>query len=266
MPQPSAPSAESESVSQASTKRPRRRWLRASLVLLGLLAVATWFAPEIVSQTSLRQGVVDWVTAEMPMRIELGQTSLGWLKPVVTRELQIADVDGHSLLAVKEFRSEATLWQLATQRGSLGTFTLVEPVGHVVLRSDGSNVEDLVAALSSGESGAAAPEFQVEIVNARIDFEHPESKRQSTLDNLDLKFTYGAKGLDLIVAELPSKSVESARSQTGRLAAYFGEPVKDAAGKNESPAKSATARQLLVRAKDFRLDWLNPVLARWQPR
>lgn len=241
--------------------RSRRRWRWMALLLVGSLAAGAWFAPEIVSQTSLRQSVANWVTRGLPLRVELGPTSLSWMKPVLLRELRVLDSNGQSLLAVKELRSEKTLWQLATQRSTLGAFTLIEPIGHVVLRADGSNVEDVVTALMSGPSTEPAPAIRIEIVNARVEFEHPASKRKSAIESVDLKVTSGANGVELFVAEIPSKSA-TAVVGNGQFAAYFGKPVAD----SEALSKPDDSQQLMVRAKDWQLDWLNPVLTRWQPR
>ncbi len=244
-------------------RRRRRRWI--GLFLLGSLVGGAWFAPEIVSQTSLRNTVANWATRDLPLRVELGPASLGWMKPVVLRELRICDSNGQALLEVKELRSERTLWQLATQRGVFGTFTLIEPTGHVVLRADGSNVEDVLAVLLSGPTTEPAPDFRVEIVNARVEFEHPALQRKSTIESLDLKVSSGAKGIELVVAEMPSKSA-AVTVEAGRFAAYFGKPVDHPDGTDEATSNADGAQQLLVRAKDWRLDWLNPILARWQPK
>ncbi len=245
----------------AQTVRPRRRrWRWVALLFLATLAGGAWFAPEIVSQTSLRHSVASWATSGLPLRVELGPASLGWMKPILLRDLRVLDADGQSLLAVKELRSERTLWQLATQRTELGTFTLIEPAGHVVLRAGGSNIEDVVTALLSGPTTEPSPEFRLEIVNARVEFEHPAAKRKSAMESVDLKVTSGSKGIELLTAEMPSKSATS-ETDAGRFAAYFGKPV----GESESAAPSSDAQQLLIRAKGWRLDGLNTVLARWQP-
>ena len=247
---------------QTETPRPRRRrWRWVALLLLGTLTGGAWFAPEIVSQTSLRHSVASWATRGWPLRVELGPASLGWMKPVLLRDLRVLDADGQPLLAVKELRSEKTLWQLATQRSQLGTFTLVEPAGHVVLRGDGSNVEEVLSALLSGSSTGPSPEFRLEIVNARVEFEHPAAKRKSAIESVDVKVASGSNGLELITAEMPSKSAASA-TDNGRFAAYFGKPVAD----SETAAKPDDSQQLMVRAKDWQLEWLNPIVARWQPK
>ncbi len=243
---------------------PRRRWRWIGLFLIGLIAGGAWFAPEIVSQTSLRHSVASWATRDLPLRVELGPTSLGWMKPVVLRELRVTDANGQALLEVKELRSERKLWQLATQHADLGRFTLHDPAGHVVLRADGSNVEDVLAVLLSGSTTEPAPAFRVEIVNARVEFEHPASKRKSAIESLDLKVSSGVTGIELVVAEMPSKTA-AVSAEAGRFAAYFGKPINPSEGADDSVANTEGTRQLLLRAKDWRLDWLNPILARWHP-
>lgn len=254
----------SDSSDSSITPR-RRRWRWVGLFFLGSLAAGIWFAPEIVSQTSLRQSVVNWATKDLGLRIVLGPNSLSWTKPVVLRELQVRDTEGNALLEVKELRSERTLWQLVTQQTVLGTFTLIEPTGHVVLRADGSNVEDVLATLLSGPTSEPAPDIRVEIVNARVEFEHPASHQKSAIESLDMKLSTGAKGLQLFVAEMPSKSAEKA-TDSGRLAAYFGRPVGNSEKSDAASTNSDGDRQLLVRAQDWRMDWLSPILARWQPQ
>ncbi len=248
--------------SQPSTPRRRRRWI--GLFLLGSIVGGAWFAPEIVSQTSLRHSVANWATRDLPLRVELGPTSLGWMKPVVLRDLRVSDADGQTLLEVKEIRSERTLWQLATQRSVLGTFTLIEPAGHVVLRADGSNVEDVTAVLLSGSATEPAPQFRVEIVNARVEFEYPASQRKSAIESFDLKVSSGAKGVELVVAEMPSKSA-TVTADVGRIAVYFGKPVDQSEAGDEALSNADGTSQLLVRAKDWRLDWLSTILTRWHP-
>lgn len=262
----------------------RRRWRWVVVLFLGLLLGGAWFAPEIVSQTSLRHSVAAWATQGLPLKVELGATSLGWLRPVALRDLRVLDTDGQPLLEVKELRSEKSLWQLATQLSQLGTFTLVEPTGHVLMRADGSNVEDVVTALLSGPATEPSPEIRLDIVNARVEFEHPAAKRKSTLASVDVKVSSGPNGIESLIAEMPSKSAPPSAG-SGRFAAYYGKPVAEpnaattstnagavnhqAADQEAERADSKTASndtvQLLVRAKNWPVDWLNTALARWEP-
>jgi len=123
------------SASSQATRPRRHRWRWIAVLLLGTLAGGVWFAPAIVSQTSLRHSIASWVTRGWPIRVEPGPTSLGWMKPVTLRDLRVHDADGQPLLTIKELRSEKTLWQLATQPTQFGTFTLVDPIANVVLRA-----------------------------------------------------------------------------------------------------------------------------------
>lgn len=262
------------SASSQATRPRRHRWRWIAVLLLGTLAGGVWFAPAIVSQTSLRHSIASWVTRGWPIRVEPGPTSLGWMKPVTLRDLRVHDADGQPLLTIKELRSEKTLWQLATQPTQFGTFTLVDPIANVVLRADGSNVEDVVAAFLSGPTTEPSPQFRLEIVNARAEVEHLVTKRKSAIESVDLKVACDANGINLLTAEIPSKSATTS-SEAGRVAIYFGKPVTESNPNANGVAARADgvavkpdndSRQLLVRAKDWRFDGLSTLLARWQPK
>ncbi len=282
-----------ESRSESSTevaRRPRRllRWfLRLSLFGLLVLAAGVWFAPQIVSHSSLRPKVIAWALDGQPVKVDFDASDWGWFKPVTAHDVSVLDAQGKPLVKAKEFHSQATLWELIRGWPKLGTFQIVEPVGNVVLRANGSNIEDLIATFPASSSDGPALEFLIEFVNSRIEFEHPAANRKSTLDGIDGKIEFGPSGLTRALAEMPSKS-GGGKDDAGQLALYFGELLNDnsnTGGSNssesdqpmdgvdllESPSNiqqiSATVggRQLKLRVKEWRLDWLNPILARWHP-
>ncbi len=271
-------------------RRPRRmlRWfLRLSLFGALVLAAGVWFAPQIVSHSSLRPKIIAWALDGHPVKVDFDAWDLGWFKSVTANDVSVMDAEGKPLVKAKEIHSQATLWELIRDWPKLGTFQIAEPVGNVVLRADGSNIEDLIAAFLESSSDVPAPEFLLEFVNARIEFEHPAANRKSTLDGIDGRIEFGPSGLKRALAEMPSKS-GNGKYAAGQFALYFGNPLDDTSdtgGSNsnesdrpadgvellESPSNiqqiSATVggRQLRLRAKEWRLDWLNPILARWHP-
>ena len=98
------------------------------VMLLGSLVGVTWFGPNIVAATALKQRVPKLLFPSFPGTVELGETSLGWLSPVVIRDLKATDDQGQPLLEVREFSTSETLWTLATRASDLGRLKLVEPV------------------------------------------------------------------------------------------------------------------------------------------
>lgn len=257
-----------------------------------MISAGGWFAPEVIARTALRHWAANWLLSGLPLRGEVGSASLSWLKPVMARDVRVWDEHGQEVLAMSELRTDRTLWQLVTDRSSLGAITLSDATANVRLRDDGSNVEDLIAVWNRLPSSEPVPSLRVELWNARIEFDHADAKRTSSLESFDVTFASSAAGLELFAMETPSKAAPDRVADAGRFAVYFGKPVAvddnahrplrdaevtslqlhansvgahaDAVAVKQPTARSDSARQLLLRAKDWRLDWLAPVASRWQ--
>lgn len=267
-------------LAKSPTQRSRWRRLFGRLMLLSLLTLlaCVWFAPKLLTQPNVKSRALAWALDGQPIRIDFGSAALDWLQPVVLNDVTVKSVDDRPLLSVREIRSERTLWQLVSQRDSLGKFIVTEPILQVILRDGGSNIEDLLAAIPASSSSDASPEMTLELVKSQIDFEHSAAKRKSRLSNLDCKLVVTQKGLSRLVAEMPSKG-DDAKNSTERFALLFGEQ-SDSEGTNSQPSPQITAtpiqqtaatsttavgQKFLFRAKDWQLDWLNPIVARWHP-
>src|SRR5678815_5372769 len=125
-------------------RRPSRLgWLiwRGGL-LLALLGALGWFAPSFLAATGLWKSLVVRFVPPLAGRIDAGSLSLGWLSPVVVKDLVLRDEAGELLVQVGVFQSEKSLLSLAQNQSDLGKFTVDEPQGKIVLRENGSNLED----------------------------------------------------------------------------------------------------------------------------
>ena len=143
-----------------------RKWIVRILPALGCgLLLAVWFAPVLVSSTTLRQQVPKLLFPTIPGAIEIGSASMDWLSPVIIRNLHWEDADGNPLLDINEFATSQPLWKLVTRRSNLGRLRIVEPYLAVSVRSDGSNLEDVINELLSGPASTSpVPEFELEVV------------------------------------------------------------------------------------------------------
>ncbi len=176
---------------------PRRRsrlgWFASRLlVMLVLLGVLGLFAPTIISATGLWKSLLASAAPELAGKIEIGSLSLAWWSPVTVSNLTIRDELG-TLAEVPQVRSHRTLWQLATGYPDLGTFEITEPRANVVLRQDGSNVEDFLAKLPQDDSdgkGSAPMKIGLVLTRGTIGLDDTVANRAWSLENVNLDLNW----------------------------------------------------------------------------
>ena len=255
--------------SSSPLPRAKRNWkgrlLVAFILLVGSLAGVAWFGPSIIAATALKQQVPKFLFPSFPGNVELGETSLGWLSPVVIRDLKATDDQGMPLLEVREFSTSETLWTLVTRANDLGRLKLVEPVVHVALRNDGSNVEDVVTKFLNGLGPSTSPaaDVQVEIEYAKLELDHKQADRKATIEPLSLRVV-SIQGtldeLDLVAGKLPKDKSEASDAEW--FAVRFGGVDKNA---DESKKKLTDSKPVLIRASNWKLERFAAALCRVQP-
>ena len=263
----SEPSGSSKPVPY-KTRSSGGRWLMRGGLLLALLATGVWFAPAIVAKTSLRQRIPKLIFPTYPGTVEVGETSIGWMSPIVVKGLRAEDEEGHTLLDAKEFSTVETLWTLATRQTNLGRMRLVDPVVHVSIRQDGSNLEDVLAKFMSGPASTAPiPAFEFEIVNARIELSNKSASRTSTIEPVSLVLASTKGGVDDIevtIGNAPASSAsaddEPSSAATDWLAVRFGNKPGE-----EASATTTDTQHLRLKARGWKLDKLLPALTRFEP-
>ena len=177
----------------------RRRWfLWRGAILLALLAALAHFAPAILATTGLWKTVLAIAVPALSGKVDAGSISLGWFSPIVIKDLTVRDLDGEVLAQVGSLRSEKTLLDLARNQADLGKFTVDSPQAVIVLRADGSNVEDLLALLvkefekKENKPTGAIPAFSLELTRGRIELIDRISARDWQLAGLELKLDFPA--------------------------------------------------------------------------
>jgi hypothetical protein len=184
--------------SVAAKSRPKRfRWIKRFFYLLVLFGSLGWFAPTIVATTGLRNHVSKILFANFPGEIQLGEMSLGWMSPITIKNLKVTSEDGSPLLELGEFSTSQTLWSFVSQQHQLGTLTFVEPHIHVLMRDDGSNIEDVMTSFLRGTpSGRPLPDMIVEVTRGKVELEHGTAGRRSTIDPISFRMISVNGGLD----------------------------------------------------------------------
>lgn len=170
-----------------SRRRRLRRWLLGiPAVLIGLI-VLLWSVPVIVAHTSLRQTIVSAALADFEGSVTVGSASLGWLSPLLARDVEARDTHGQPLGRAAVVASDKSLLGLLSDTSRPGVFRVTEPSVQLVLRPDGSNWEDALAKLLSGPSQTSAVRaLGVQIEGGSLQIQDVARDSQFRLEELNL--------------------------------------------------------------------------------
>lgn len=141
------------------TRPPRRRRSRWPwLIPLACLAGLVVLAPAIVASTPLKDRLLAQALPPAAGRLAAQSLELGWFSPVVLRGVEVLDVQSRPLATAEAIAVELTVWEILTGQRSPTAVRVENPKLLLVARPDGSNLEDLLAALpGAAPSAASAP-------------------------------------------------------------------------------------------------------------
>ena len=187
--QPRNESQNSDQENVASTavdKPPRKRSFGklAALMSLGLLALA-WFAPAIVASTGMMNSAIATLLPEFEGQIRIERASLAWLSPIQLEAVSVTDADAKDLATVESITTDNSLWTLIRNRSDLGKITVREPRLTIVVRTDGSNLEDALAPLLKKEGQSS---FHITLQDASVSVSTVESDSVE-ITNIDAEFS-----------------------------------------------------------------------------
>ena len=146
----------------------RRRYLLP--VFLIALALFLLFLPAIVVNSPLKQVALDYATADIDGVVKVENISAGWLSPIELTNLKIHDRDQQEIASVESIRSSQTLFGFLTGK-EYGTFEINRPAVDLIVRNDGSNLEDALAKFinaDSTDSDTSLPQVEVKIVDGNF--------------------------------------------------------------------------------------------------
>ena len=211
--------------------RPSRlAWWGSRLTMTAvLLAVLVVFAPTIVSATGMWKSILAWAAPDLAGQINAGSLSLAWWSPIEVRDLVVRDAEDKPLAEVPLVRSQRTLWQLATSPQDLGVFEIHQPLARVLLRADGSNIEDFLAKLpqGDGDSSGSASAIRIGLVlsGGTIELEDTIAGRQWLLEEVALEMNWptaaGEAKSGKLAARVSAVNGPTVPVRQGQLAAEF---------------------------------------------
>jgi hypothetical protein len=168
----------------------RRRWWRRKRVWVPLtLVVALYFAPLGVARYLQSHGLTLTALDGTRFRIRADSVSLGWFSPVLLGDVRIADEAGQPLLSAPQITSQRSLAALAAYRSQPGRFFIEQPNLNVVVRKDGSNVEDFLSIFDRKTARGRARALSIggTITQGLVSFTDANGKPLVRIDEIDCR-------------------------------------------------------------------------------
>jgi len=241
--------------SERGRKRGGRLWL--CLGILGLIVVFIWSIPPIVARPPVLHWLLGMAVEELEGKLTVESASLGWLSPPAVSGVELRDGEGQPLVSVEAAAAERSLASLLWNWADLGTIRLEKPALDVVLRDDGSNLEDLLADLvKPSEEPAKRIGLRLEIVDGTVSITHPRTQKAWRIDQLQLAVGVPAGGQEPI--EISGSGVLADARLPGRLVVNL--KIEPGGAENTS-----TAGEGSVQVENLPLEMAGPILARFAP-
>lgn len=168
----------------APKPRTRRRWW----LLLGLLVAGVAGLPTLIARTELRNVLLPWLQPGLPEGTRIDSAELGWTSPIVLRGIALPDHSRQPMLGIEELRIERTLWELLRDPSHIGTLLIRGPELTVVIRADGSNVQDVWNGLHVTTDGESTTAFGVRIESGRLIVREESGQELSRWENLQATY------------------------------------------------------------------------------
>ena len=170
--------------------RSRRLFFRLTLIIGAVfLAILIWLTPAIIVRSPIFGFAVDMATSDIDGRVSIESASLGWFSPISLAGVKVQDVDGNVLLEVPNVKSQKSLLGLLWGKLSPGKFRIEKPKLRLVVRADGSNVEDLLAKyLEPSDKQSSGMDVDIEVVDGTLMVVNAEDNQTWRAENLQLTF------------------------------------------------------------------------------
>ena len=243
---------EDTDVDVRSTRR-RFRWPIRTMLALGSLAVLIGLLPQIVSMPAVRDRVVAAATKNLNGNVQIGSASFGWFAPIVLQDVLVTDKDQKPVAKISRIASQRSLLGLAIDHQRLGTFRIEQPELSLLLRADGSNLEDVIAPLMKTESSGSRTEIAIEVVGGQVELRSDASEQVCTIRELEASFKQ----------PLEATGVQEG-SFSARVAGNDARELGEVVGKLQSIASGPEAGgKVVVQTRAVPLDLLDAPLRRF---
>lgn len=183
--------------SDAPRPRSRRGWRSwAWLGAAGLLVVAVLLGvlPSWLARSGRWKTLLAWSMPELVALVDVQSLTVGWLTPLRCEGLLLRDPSGAPLVEAAAVRLDKSLAGLLWSYPDLGTITCAGAQLHLVLRRDGSNLEDFLAHLPAAQAGARPLKLAATLSDAALQIDDRVSGRRWEGRPLQIELTLPGAG------------------------------------------------------------------------
>ncbi|HEY2251036.1 MAG TPA: hypothetical protein VGH74_08240 [Planctomycetaceae bacterium] len=230
------------------------RWILGGGILMLLLLV---FAPQIVGWSPLRHELPRRRMPGFQGRIRVGGASLSWWGPTVLRDLELDAPDGKPFYKVAKVIEVPGAWGSVFQREEPIDVHLDHPVVTLVLRPDGSNVEDALAPVLEHPVKSLRRKTVV-VTDGKLNAADSTTGRSAAWQQISLEATVDPQGASPNRLKLSAALADSPTA--GPLAIEF-----NWSSSRGEPAGSLGKWEASLQTTDLPLTALGPVLGRFAP-
>jgi hypothetical protein len=146
-----------------------RRWGVFSLAGLVVLGACAWMAPAVLVHTELRDKPLVNGFAGIDGSIASGSATWTWMGPIEYRNVVLRDAAGLPAVIVRSIVVEKGILGLVADPKNLGTVRLAGVEAAVMVRRDGSSLEDILAPWLAAPRDGSGIACDLEVVGGTVD-------------------------------------------------------------------------------------------------
>ncbi|MBN2474168.1 MAG: hypothetical protein JXB62_06155 [Pirellulales bacterium] len=244
-------------------KRKRRRWLAAAVSAVAVAAVLLLLAPWIVAHTALLGWILAAATADLDGTVTVQSASLGWFSPIVAEGIEIRDAQQRPVFQATTLTGERSLAAILWNTSRLGAFRLERPKLDVVMRGNGSNIEDVLAAyLAPSEEPTPAIGLTLGVVDGHVSLIDQGGGRTWEIEKLQVALTTSADVAGAI--DLETSGTVADPQRPGRFMLRLS--MRPAAEEDASYQPSTGTGEVAFETDAVPLEACHALLARFSPQ
>ena len=182
----STPNARTKNQDTFVESRSRSRRYLLPILLIGF-ALLFLFLPTIVVRSPLKQIVLNYAAADIEGVVTVEKINASWLAPIELTNVKIQNRDNQEIVSVDSIQTSQTLLGFLTGK-DYGILSIRRPTIDLVLRSDGSNLEDVLAKFigtePSDDPNSSLPKVEIKIAEGLVRVRSDSLPQTGIFDNL----------------------------------------------------------------------------------